>query len=105
MINFYNKYSKDKNFEIIFISWDEDKKSFDEYYKDMPWLKVDQKAQDIRDQLYDKFHVSSIPTLILLDGNSGDVISQDATEKIEYDDKTGENFPWKQEQQKDDDGD
>ena len=103
MIDFYNKYSKEKKFEIIFVSSDEDKESFDEYYKDMPWLKLDHQAQDKKDELDEKFGVSGIPTLILLNGHSGDIISKDARKKIQTDDKTGEHFPWKQDQHDDDD--
>ena len=103
LIDFYNKYSKEKNFEIIFISSDEDQNSFDEYYKDMPWLKLNQQDQDNKDKLDELFQVNGIPTLILLDGHSADVICKDARKKIQNDDKTGQHFPWKQQPKDDED--
>ena len=39
LIESYNKFKESgKNFEIIFASSDQNDKSFDDYYKDMPWL-------------------------------------------------------------------
>jgi len=80
--------------EIIFLSSDSDEESFDEYYKDMPWLKLDYKEQDKKTELEEKFGVNGIPTLILLNGDSGDVISTDARMQIQTKDKDGQHFPW-----------
>jgi thiol-disulfide isomerase/thioredoxin len=38
LIDFYNEYSEDKRFEIVFISADDDEESFNKSYKEMPWL-------------------------------------------------------------------
>jgi nucleoredoxin len=38
LAEFYTKYSKSKNFEIIFVSADRDENSFKAYYNEMPWL-------------------------------------------------------------------
>ncbi len=80
--------------EIILISADRDEKSFDEYYGEMPWLTLDYKEQEKRDELDEKFGISGMPTLILLDGDSGNIICKDARDKIQNEDKKGENFPW-----------
>ncbi|CAF3992592.1 unnamed protein product, partial [Rotaria magnacalcarata] len=50
--------------------------------------------RDKKNELSNKFNVDGIPTLILLDGDSGDIICQDARDRIEDNDPTGENFPW-----------
>lgn len=101
LIDFYEKYSKEKNFEIIFISSDEDEDSFNQYYKDMPWLKLNQNDQQNKDKLDELFQINSIPTLILVDPNSAQIICKDARKFIQNDDKTGEHFPWKQQHQED----
>jgi len=95
LVEFYKKSNKEKNFEIIFISSDRDEKSFDEYYKDMPWLTLDFKERKKKEELGKKFNVTGIPTFILLDGDSGNIICRDARNQVQHQDNQGENFPWK----------
>ncbi len=95
LIEFYNKHATEKNFEIIFISSDRDEKSFNDYYKDMPWLTLDFKDRKNKEELGKKFSVTGIPTFILIDADSGDVICADARDQIQNEDANGENFPWK----------
>ncbi|CAF4352117.1 unnamed protein product, partial [Rotaria sordida] len=95
LIDFYKKHSEDKNFEIIFISSDNDEESFSDYYKDMPWWKLDYKERDKRNELASSFKISGISNLILLDGDSSEIICNNAREQIQFQDKNGENFPWK----------
>ncbi|CAF0723287.1 unnamed protein product [Adineta steineri] len=49
------------------------------------------------DELENKLGVNGIPKLILIDGDTGDVICTDAREQIQNHDKQGKNFPWKDE--------
>ncbi|CAF2639155.1 unnamed protein product [Rotaria sp. Silwood2] len=95
LTEFYKSHAEEKNFEIIFISSDNDEKSFDEYYKDMPWLSLDFKEREKAEELNEKFNITGIPKLILLDGDSGDIVSTDARNQIQSKDTKGENFPWK----------
>ncbi|CAF1415143.1 unnamed protein product [Rotaria sordida] len=95
LIEFYNSHAKDKNFEIIFISSDNDEESFNEYYEHMPWFTLDFKESDKKAEIENKFDITGIPTLILLDGDSGDIICTDADERVSSDDSEGEKFPWK----------
>ncbi len=95
LTEFYNKYHEDKNFEIIFISSDRDKESFDEYYSSMPWFTLDYKERKKKEELGKKYNVTGIPTFILLDGDSGDIICKDARNQIQQEDPNGEKFPWK----------
>lgn len=97
LINFYNKHAKDKNFEIIFISSDRDEDAFNEYYNEMPWLTLEYQDRKKKDELGKKFHVTGIPTFILLDGDSGNIVCKNARGKIQGEDADGENFPWKSE--------
>ncbi|CAF1359645.1 unnamed protein product [Adineta steineri] len=98
LIEFYEKYHEEKKFEIIFVSSDNDEEAFDEYYKEMPWLKYDFNEQDKKDKIDEKYEVDGIPRLVLLDGDTGDVICDDAKKKIGDTDKDGEKFPWKAEE-------
>ncbi|CAF1253038.1 unnamed protein product [Rotaria magnacalcarata] len=95
LIDFYKKHKEDKNFEIIFVSSDNDEESFNDYYKDMPWWKLDYKERGKRNELASSFKISGIPALILLDGDSGKIICNNGREQIQFQDKNGENFPWK----------
>ncbi len=61
----------------------------------MPWLTLDYKEREKKEDLTDKFQVSGIPKLIFLDGDSGDIICTDARDQIQNKDKKGEKFPWK----------
>jgi nucleoredoxin len=79
-------------FEIIFCSWDEDRKEFLEYAQTMPWTKLP--FQDPRIQALSKLYaVQSIPTLIMLDAKSGAVFSTHARNVIPGD-REGKLFPW-----------
>ncbi|CAF1486788.1 unnamed protein product [Rotaria sp. Silwood1] len=95
LIEFYKSYGKEKKFEIIFISSDDDDESFNRYYEEMPWLTLAFKAADKKEEIKEKFKAFSIPRLILLDGNSGDTVCSDARYQIERHDTKGEKFPWK----------
>ena len=95
LIKFYEKYHQEKNLEIIFLSSDRDEKSFDEYYLNMPWFYLDYQQRQKKDILAKHFHVIGIPTLILLDANSGEIICTDAKDQIEEKDPLGTLFPWK----------
>ncbi|CAF2639132.1 unnamed protein product [Rotaria sp. Silwood2] len=95
LTEFYKSHAEKKNFEIIFISSDNDEDSFKEYYKDMPWLALDFEEREKAEELDGKFKIDGIPTLILLDGDSGDIICADARDRIQFEDTKGEKFPWK----------
>lgn len=40
------------------------------------------------------YGVSSIPTLVLVDADSGTTLTTKAREKIQYNDRKGRQFPW-----------
>jgi nucleoredoxin len=61
----------------------------------MPWLALSYNDRKKKEEIGKIFHISGIPTLLLLDGDSGDIICKDARDKIQYNDPRGESFPWK----------
>lgn len=85
---------------MLLLSSDEDQQSFEEYYGEMLWLTVDHQAEEVRDKLNEKFGANSIPQLTLLDGDSGEILSQDARGQVQSKDKDGKNFPWKEDEKK-----
>jgi len=61
--------SDGNNFEVLFVSSDEDQSSFDKYYSEMPWLDFSQR--DFRDLLSDNFEAEDIPHLVLINTSTG----------------------------------
>lgn len=78
LIECYNKWvaltdNSNNIIEIILISSDNSEEEYKEYYGTMPWLSLDRSNKILSSKLADKFKVSSIPTLIILD-NKGSII-------------------------------
>jgi len=53
--------------EIIFASSDRDESSFDDYFKEMPWLALPFADRKRKEELSARFGVNGIPALVLLD--------------------------------------
>jgi nucleoredoxin len=86
----YKQGLQDK-MEIVFVSSDHDRASFNRYFEEMPWLALpfDEKAKQA--SLFDAFDISSIPSLVVLNAD-GAVITTDGRGHVMADPK-GENFP------------
>jgi len=81
--------SEGKPFEIIFVSADEDEESAKSYFNEMSWDMMlpfdDQETKDLLDQ---KYEVSGIPTLVIVNGDTGVTITDDgrsALFEVEFD--------------------
>lgn len=83
-----------KALEIIFVSSDRDEKAFDEYFAEMPFLALPYSERGVKASISKKFKVSGIPTLVILDGENGSIITTDGRSSI-AEDPMGENFPWR----------
>ena len=68
--------------EVVFISSDHSEAKFDEYFKKMPWAALPFKERTKGRLLADRFHVNGIPSLIVLDAQSGAVKSLDARSEV-----------------------
>jgi thiol-disulfide isomerase/thioredoxin len=89
-------YTKDlaaKGLEIVFVSWDKDQGSFDEYLDQMPWKALPFSARDKKDALGKKLHIKGIPSLVIFDAD-GTLITTEGREVVTQD-PTGSKFPWK----------
>jgi len=67
---------KHSDFEIIFISFDRDQSSYDEFFSDMPWLALPL-GDERKELLMKKFRIRGIPSLIVI-GPSGLTLTRDA---------------------------
>ncbi|XVF84990.1 hypothetical protein PTKIN_Ptkin17bG0083100 [Pterospermum kingtungense] len=83
----YSQLSPKGDFEIIFVSGDEDEESFNGYFSKMPWLAIPFSDSETRSRLDDLFKVMGIPHLVLLDEN-GKVLTDDGVAIIrEYEEE------------------
>jgi len=82
-----------KGLEVVFVSSDSDTESFNDYYKEQPWLAIPYEDDEKKEALNKKFKVSGIPAVVIL-GPDGELISKDGRSDISND-PTGENMPWR----------
>lgn len=71
--------------EVIFVSLDSVLSEYEQYRSTMPWFSVPHAnlwRLNIKDDLSNKYGVRTIPTLVILDGESGEVITKNG--KGEY---------------------
>jgi nucleoredoxin len=83
-----------KSFEVVFVSSDKDQASFDEYYAEQPWLALPFEARDLKASLSKKYKVQGIPTLVIVDGKTSELITRDGRSAV-MQDPSGAAFPWK----------
>jgi len=77
-----------KKFEVVFVSSDQDHSGFHDYFAEMPWLALPYENREKKQELSDKFGVSGIPTLILLNPD-GSTITQDGRSMVVSDPRGG----------------
>ncbi|OIV93728.1 hypothetical protein TanjilG_16579 [Lupinus angustifolius] len=81
LVDVYNELAPKGDFEIIFVTADEDDESFNAYFSKMPWLAIPFSDSDTRNSLDELFHVKGIPHLVLL-SETGEVVTDSGTEVI-----------------------
>lgn len=94
LAQFYEKYHSEKNFEVVFVSSDKNESEWQEYYKEMPWLALPYTDRTRKETLSSKFKVQGIPTLVILDGKDGKLIT-DKGRVMVTEDQQAKNFPWR----------
>ena len=62
-----------RDFEIIFISCDQNQKAFDSYFAEMPWCALDYADRNTQDKVSDKYEVSGIPSLVIVDSKGNTI--------------------------------
>jgi len=83
-----------KKFEIVFASSDKDQAAFDGYLGEMPWLAIPYSDRKTKDALSKKYKVSGIPSFVIVDAKTGELITDDGRTAI-TEDPEGDGFPWK----------
>lgn len=94
LAEYYTADLKAKDMEIVFASSDSDEEAFKSYFKEMPWLALPYGEREMKEKLSKKFKVKGIPSFVILDGATGDLITTDGRSKVMEDPK-GEDLPWK----------
>ncbi|CAM39979.1 tryparedoxin [Leishmania braziliensis MHOM/BR/75/M2904] len=94
LIEFYEKYHDSKNLEVILVTWDEEEEGFNGYYAKMPWLAIPFSQRHLVEGLTKAFKVESIPTVIGVCADTGDVVTTRARHALTQDPE-GEQFPWR----------
>jgi nucleoredoxin len=74
--------SDDHVLEIIFVSSDRDRASFEEYFKSMPWAALPFDEHSAKAELAQKFSVSGIPALFIVNTADGRVVDSDARSTV-----------------------
>ncbi|KAG2425623.1 hypothetical protein HYH02_014996 [Chlamydomonas schloesseri] len=92
--NFKKDHVRKDDWEVVFVSSDRDEESFKEYFGEMPWAALPYDKREAKAQLSKLYKVRGIPTLVILDGETGEVITTSGRDAVSSDDKC-ENFPWR----------
>lgn len=73
---------KNANFELVFVSSDQDQEGFDEYYADMPWPAINFEAEHEREAANTAFGIKGIPSLQVV-GKDGHLITADGRTSVQ----------------------
>lgn len=89
----YESLLKDgKPFEVVFISSDRSEEDFNSYFEEQAnWLALPFADRDRKAAVSNRFKVRGIPTLVILDGDTGKIINENGHGAV----CKPENFPWK----------
>merc|ERR1719240_1851600 len=82
----YSSALNAKGLEIVFVSSDRDAAAFKSYFNEQPWLALPFTARKAKAQLSEKFGVSGIPTLVLLNSD-GTLLDKNGRAKVMQDPK------------------
>ena len=81
---FVEENGKKSGIQVVFVSSDSDLRSFEEYFKKMPWLSLpaDAETTKIKQKLEQMFQIRGIPALIAIDAKNGKYITDDARSDV-----------------------
>ncbi|GAB2297385.1 hypothetical protein Dimus_031492 [Dionaea muscipula] len=78
----YNQLSSSKgDFEVVFVSSDNEEDAFDGYFSKMPWLAVPFSDHETNARLSELFEVTGIPNLVIIDA-SGKISSSEGVKLV-----------------------
>jgi len=68
--------------EVVFVSSDRDEKSFKTYWNEHPWPAIPYESRDEKDKIARNFSVMSIPALIVVDAETGQVVDREGRQTV-----------------------
>jgi nucleoredoxin len=85
----YEEYrAESKGFEVVFVSLDENVEQFNTYFAEMPWLALPYATTEeevtLRADIMKLYAVKYIPKLVMINAQSGEVITEDGVAAIRY---------------------
>ena len=83
---------QNRDFEIVFCSWDNKPEEYLNYAEQMPWARLPFRDPRIS-ELSKKFEVKGIPTLVLVRADDNGLITKNARMAVPYD-PLGKKYPW-----------
>ncbi|CAG7725675.1 unnamed protein product [Allacma fusca] len=94
LIEVYNNVRKQgKNFQVVFVSSDRSKESFERFFSPMPWPAIPYEDEKRRQELTECFNVKAIPSLIIVDDQTEKIITAEGRLEIN-EDLEALDFPW-----------
>ncbi|CAF0962052.1 unnamed protein product [Didymodactylos carnosus] len=75
--------SSNMPFEIIFISYDDDRQAFDRCYKTMPWKALPYGSL-LAHILHKGFDIKDLPILIVFETNTGEILTKNGFKLINH---------------------
>uniref|UniRef100_A0A671TLT3 Thioredoxin-like fold domain-containing protein n=1 Tax=Sparus aurata TaxID=8175 RepID=A0A671TLT3_SPAAU len=97
LCEFYSRFKKTSEhkdkLEIVFISSDQDQKHWQDFLQEMPWPALPFKDRHKKMKLWNKYKVTSIPSLVFVDAATGKVVCRNGL-LVVRDDPKGLEFPW-----------
>ncbi|KAL8623438.1 hypothetical protein ACOMHN_058884 [Nucella lapillus] len=96
LVEWYEKL-KPASWEIVYVNSDENQRCYDNYYRTMPWATAGYDSE-LRTALRQTFNpVGRVPRLVLVNGHTGEIITEDGRQKI-MDDLDEIALPWRKPQ-------
>ncbi|GFR61136.1 nucleoredoxin-like [Elysia marginata] len=74
-----------KKFQVVFISSDREEGAAKDYYSSMPWLMVPFSDRARKETLGSKYGVSGIPTLVLVNAKTSELITKEGRKVVSED--------------------
>uniref|UniRef100_A0A8C9TLT1 Nucleoredoxin n=1 Tax=Scleropages formosus TaxID=113540 RepID=A0A8C9TLT1_SCLFO len=95
--DFYSKFKTTSEhrdeLEVVFISSDQDQKHWQDFLQEMQWPALPFKERHKKMKLWNKYKVTSIPSLVFVDVATGKVVCRNGL-LVVRDDPKGLEFPW-----------
>ncbi|ORY48571.1 hypothetical protein BCR33DRAFT_763693 [Rhizoclosmatium globosum] len=93
LVNYYLQPHIQEKLDIVVVSRDREESAHDGYFAKMPWLSVPFADRDRAAVLLKKYNVRFIPTFVLIDAATGEIVANDFRGIVEKDPK-GHFFPY-----------